>query len=386
MLGWGISIGGQIIIARRYGQGAHKTIGRLVEHLLVILAAFALVLTLAAGSLSDIIMGGLVESEEVLIAGKDYFDYRILGLGLAFMGYAFQSLFVGIAHTKIITVSTVTMVITNIILDYTLIFGHWGFPELGVGGAALASTISEGVGLATFLIFTLAKFNYKQFNLFRFRKFSPKIIVRILNLSWPLMFQFTISVFVWFVFFIFVEKMGETPLAVSNIVRSIYNVIILPIWGFASATNTLVSQQIGRGDDDGVMPLVYKILRLGLLSVGALAVTFFIFGRFAVLIYTNDPAMIEQVLNVMYVVEIAALGMAAAYVLFDAVSGTGRTKVSFGIETIALVFHLVWAYTTAIVLHLPLPVVWISEFIFGGLTALLSLWYLKTMRWKGVKM
>lgn len=383
MLGWGISIGGQIIIARRFGEGERKQIGKIVEHLIYLLLLFAVVLMSLIGLFSDSILNLLVESDAVRTAGSEFFNYRLMGLAVAFIGYTFQSFYVGIARTKVITLSTVAMVVTNIILDYALMFGHFGLPNMGIAGAALASVIAECVGALTFIVYTFFIFDYKEYNLLKFCRFDFSVVVKLLKVGWPLMFEFSLSIFVWFFFFLFIEKMGEKPLAVSNIVRSLYNVILLPIWGFASATNSFVSQMIGKGHADEVIKLVLKIIKLSVLSVVSLSLLCLIFGRYAMLIYTSDAALIEQALRVMYVVEFAAIGMGGAYVCFNAVSGTGNTVVSFIIELCALIFHLAWAYIMAIKLEQSLEIVWLAELVYGTVTIALSMLYLKSKRWIG---
>ena len=76
------------------------------------------------------------------------------------------------------------------------------------------------------------------------------------------MMQMFLSLAVWFVLFLFIEKLGESALAVSNIIRSILVVLLVPVWGFATATNTLVSYLIGNNRTDEVMGLIKKIVVL----------------------------------------------------------------------------------------------------------------------------
>ena len=383
MLGWGISIGGQIIIARRIGQGAQRTVGRLVEHLLGLMVCMGLFLLITMRLGAAPLLRIMVQSADVLEAGQHFFNHRIVGLPLAFVGYTFQAFYVGIGRTKVITITTVMVVLTNIALDYGLIFGHWGLPAMGVAGAAAASVVAELVGAATFTLYTLLMFNHRQFNLFRFSRFRPKLILRILNVGWPLMFQFTVSVFVWFIFFVLIEKLGETQLAASNIVRSVYNIVLLPIWGFTSTTNAFVSQLIGRGDEQHLGVLLRRVLRLCLSMVGILAVLCLTLGEHIMGIYTDDAALIAQSLPTLRVVALASLSQAMGFVLLNAVSGTGRTRVSLAVEMLTLMVYMGYAYTSTVALRLSLPAVWCTEFIYGTLLALGAWLYLRTGRWRG---
>ncbi len=383
MLGWGVSIGGQIIIARRIGQGAHRTVGRLVEHLLGLLVCMGIFLLLTMHLGSAPMLRAMVQSVNVLEAGQHFFNHRIIGLPLAFVGYTFQAFYVGISRTKVITITTVLVVLTNIVLDYGLIFGHLGLPNMGVAGAATASVVAEFVGASSFIAYTVLSRCHKQFYLFRFTRFRPQLVLRILNVGWPLMFQFTVSVFVWFVFFVFIEKLGETQLAASNIVRSMYNIVLLPIWGFTSTTNAFVSQLIGAGREQQLKQLLKRVLTLCLSLVGLLAVLCLAFSTSIMGIYTNDTALIVQALPTMRVVALASFSQAMGFVLLNAVSGTGRTRVSLTIEMLTLVVYMGYAYITTVGLHLTLPVVWCCEFIYGSLLALGAWIYLRSGRWRG---
>lgn len=385
MIGWGMGLGGQIIIARRYGESANKAIGRVVEHLLYFLSFTSILLILFVKFFSGNLLGLVVDSQSIYHAGMEFIDYRIMGLVFAFINYSFNSFYVGIAKTKVITATTSLMVIVNVLLDYALIFGNWGFPKMGIAGAALASVIAEATSCMAFIIFTRFKFDYSKYNLFRFASFRIKLMLRILSVSWPLMIQFFLSIFVWFVFFLFIEKMGETSLAVSNILRSIYIVLMIPIWGFSSATNTLVSQLIGQDRSKEVLNLIKKVIILSMTSVFVLGLICISFPDLIIRIYTNDALLVQQALPVLNIVAFAAIGMAGAFVVFSGVSGTGNTKVSFAIELGTLSIYLLWAFLMAIIFKMSLPWVWAAEILYGILITSVSILYLKSNRWVGKK-
>ena len=385
MIGWGTGLGGQIIMARRYGEGTHRAIGRVVEHVFYFLAFLSIILIGLVFFFSGSLLSLLVDSQSIYDAGMEFINYRIFGLMFAFINYSFNSFYVGIAKTKVITATTIVMVTVNVALDYALIFGHWGLPAMGIAGAALASVIAEFISCIVFILYTWFYFNYKPYRLFKFTRLNIKLLYRVLGISWPLMIQFSLSIFVWFVFFLFIEKMGETPLAVSNILRSVYIVLMIPIWGFASATNTLVSQLIGQERSNEVMQLIQKVIMLSMASVMVLGLISIAIPELILRVYTNDLGLIAQSLPVLYIVAIAAIGMAGAFVMFNGVSGTGNTKVSFAIEAGTLMVYLLWAYLMTIVFKMSLRWVWCAEILYGILVTLVSLWYLKFCRWQGTK-
>lgn len=139
------------------------------------------------------------------------------------------------------------MAIVNVILDYAMIFGHFGFPEMGIKGAAIASVIAEASSILFFLIYTYITVDLKKYGLNRFRFLRPQLLMRILSISCFTMLQYFLSMATWFVFFIAVERLGQRELAIANIVRSIYIVMLIPVNALATTTNSLVSNAIGAG-------------------------------------------------------------------------------------------------------------------------------------------
>jgi Na+-driven multidrug efflux pump len=195
------------------------------------------------------------------------------------------------------------------------------------------------------------------------------------------MIQSFLAVGSWMVFFLIIEKLGERDLAISHIVRSVYMVLIIPLFGFSQATSTLVSNVIGQGDVQHVLKLVKKSVLLSMACTSVFFPFIYFFPEEILAIYTNDLSLIAEAIPVLYVVNIAMLFFAVAYILFSAVAGTGKTFVSMMIEVTTLVFYLSTAFLIGIQFRMPLPVVWYSEFIYFGIMGGLSFLYLKFGRW-----
>jgi len=270
----------------------------------------------------------------------------------------------------------------NIVLDYMLIFGRWGAPEMGISGAALASVIAEAVALVFFFLYTGFTIKFGNYNLFRFKNISIKQMAAILRISVPVMVQSFFSLSVWFIFFLIIEKLGESSLAVSNIIRSVFVLLMMPIWGFATATNTLVSYLIGMNKADEVMALIRKIAFLTFVGVVLIVSAGMFFPRLVLEVYTNDVALIEMGIPVLYVVSLGALFASFGFIYFNGVSGTGKTNISLIIETIVLVIYLVYAYSQVHFFDADVTQAWTAEWVYGSLLAMFSFIYMKTNRWK----
>jgi Na+-driven multidrug efflux pump len=253
---------------------------------------------------------------------------------------------------------------------------------MGIAGAALASVIAEACALLYYFIYTRITIRFSDYHLFRFKVLSFKKMTDILRISFPMMMQSFLSLSVWFVFFLFIEKLGETSLAVSNIVRSIFVLLLVPIWGFATATNTLVSYLIGLKRQDEVMALVYKIIVLSLSAVVVVVSFMAVFKRTVFQIYTNDASLIEMGIPVLFVVSGAAILFSAGFILFNAVSGTGKTRMSLFIEVVVLSLYLIYTYVIIHVFNANVTAAWTAEILYGLTIGLFSFIYLKSGYWK----
>jgi putative MATE family efflux protein len=380
----GFTTGAQILIGRRNGEQNHKQIGKIIDHTFYFIIPFALLLLILVQFYSSNFLSGIIKSENILVAANEYLDYRIWGIFFAFINFTLIAFFVGTTKTKILSYVTILMMLVNVILDYILIFGHLGFEPMGVGGAALASVISEGVAFIFILVYTFTQVDINKYDLFKFQKFEKILFFRLFNVNSPIMLQNFLSLSSWFIFFMIIEKIGETELAISHIVRSIYMVLMIPLFGFSNATNTFVSNLIGEGRSDAVLPVIKKIVYLSLACTFILSLICFFIPELLVSFYTSDSQLISQTVDTLRVVNFTMFFFCVSFILFNGVTGTGNTKASLLIEFINIVIYLSAAYYIGITLKSSLPVVWASEFIYFGCLGLLSYLYLKKGNWKGL--
>ncbi|TVR74800.1 MAG: MATE family efflux transporter [Marinilabiliales bacterium] len=382
MFGYGLGLGTQIMIARRAGEHRESRTGIVVEHSIVTLFILSVLVFGLIKSLAPSFFSAIIISPRIQVLTEDYVQIRSWGIFFAFINMGLNAFFIGTARTRVITWSTTFMAVVNIILDWLLIFGNMGFPAMGIKGAALASVLSEVSVLGFMIIYTVAFSDTRRYGLFSFKGFNRHLWLRLTGISFPVMVQNVISLAVWFAFFVFVEKMGETELAVSNIIRSVYVILMIPIWGFSAASNTMVSFLIGRGQEDEVLRLVFRISGLCFMMVLLFVVVIVLLPESILSIYTDDQILIANSLPALYVVCGTVICFAFAMVFVNAVSGTGRTRVALVIEMAVIGVYLVAAYAFSNVFRFPVAVVWTVEFIYAGLIFVLSWIYLRYGRWR----
>ena len=324
----------------------------------------------------------IVSSEHVYKASIEYMDWRIYGFFFSFLNVIFRGLYVGITQTRILTISAILMAITNIIFDYTLIFGHFGFPAMGITCAGISSVIAEAVTLIYLLWHTLRLTDRKRYGLFEFKKVELKTILNILDLSIFIMFQYFISISTWFMFFIFIERMGELPLAISNIGRSTYILLMIPGSALSTTVNTLVSNIIGAGRKEEILPFIKRIIGIALVIVLPMILITLVVPQLIARIYTDDAALIAASIPVLRVISVATIFCAVSSIIFSGVSGTGNTRTAFFIELLTLFFYLSYVYYTSIIHPSPAYVVWMSEFVYWAMIGGLGYLYLIKGNWR----
>lgn len=382
MVGFGFSQGVQILIGRRNGEGNFKQIGPIFNNGLLFNLLLSVVIFVATILWIPQLMKLLVSSNEIYVATIEYLNWRIYGYFFVFLNVIFRALYVGITDTRILTTSSIITAVVNIVLDYVMIFGKFGCPELGIAGAAIASVIAEGITLIYLIVHTFIFTDTKKYNLFSHFRAELSTIVQILKLSIFIMFQFFISISTWFLFFVFIERMGERPLAVTNIGRSMYVLLMIPASALATTAGTLVSNMIGGGKKEEVVKTTNKIILTALLLVVPFAVFSFFFPGLFARIYTDDPSLMQASLPVIRVVSVAVLFFTVSNVIINSVSGTGSTKIAFYMEVVTLFFYITYVYYTAIINPQQVWVVWMSEFIYWTSLGIMGYLYLQKGNWR----
>ena len=381
-LAWGFSIGIQIIVARRLGEGRLERIGVIFEHGLLFVLILSSCLFLVQHYFNGDILGQIVQSPNIYEAAMEYMDYRHYGIIFVCFNFLFRALYIGLSNTKVIAFSTVLMAIVNIFLDYTLIFGKCGFPEMGIGGAALASVCAEISALIFFTGYTLLRLPLKTYTLFYFHKLEGWLMKAVLKLAFPTMIQKLLSFGTWFIFFTFVEHMGEGPIAESGIIRSVYMLIMIPVFAFGATANTHTSRLIGEGKQQEVMPTLLKTIGQGLIAISPVLVCCMLLPRTVLSVYTNDSSLITASIPSLFVICVAAIAMVIGVPFFEAVSGTGNTIYALILETGVLVVYTfsIWFFASYIGTHVAL--VWTSEITYGLLIGIVSYFYIRYSAWQ----
>ena len=379
---FGFSTGSQIMIARRNGEGRFKDVGPvMMQGCLFLLAMAAVLFGLCRWSM-DTVVRLLISSDSIYDATCEFLYWRMFGFFFSFVNVMFRALYVGITRTKVLTVNAIVMALVNVFLDYVLIFGHWGFPELGLKGAAIASVMAEAASFVFVVAYTRLYVDLKKYGLNRWPQLDLNLLNRILSISCFTMVQYFLSMATWFVFFMAVERLGQRELAIANIVRSIYIVLLIPVQALSTAANTMVSNLIGAGGIGYVTQLLKRISKVSLGIVAVCVSLMYLFPDLFLSIYTSETELLTESVPSLYVIGIAMMVAAVANIYFNGISGTGNTQAALWLETSTLVVYAVYVFCIGWWAKASVAVCFTTELLYYALLLILSLIYLKKAKWQ----
>lgn len=383
MVAFGFSIGTQILIARRNGEENYREIGQLFYHGIYFQVALAAVMFLLSYFLSPLILERIISSPAVCRAAEDYLHWRVFGAFFSFSAVIFRAFFLGTVQTRTLTLNSVVMVLSNVVFNYILIFGNFGFPAMGIAGAALGSSLAEGVSLLFFILYTRRRVDTRKYGLDRIPRFCRGVLRRMLNVSLWTMIQNFFSLATWFLFFLYIEHLGERALAVTNIVRSASGLLFMVMMAFASTCGSLTSNLIGRGHASEVPHLIHQHIRLAYLFVMPLALLFVLCPQLILGIYTDMADLREAAIPSLWVMCASYLLIVPANVYFQSVSGTGNTRTALALELSSLVLYTAYITWTILILRLDVALCWTSEMVYGIFILLFCWLYIRRGHWAG---
>ncbi len=388
-IGYSLSRGGQILIARRMGERRPELVGPIFQTMLLFELLLAVVMwgIMRHGS-AWIFAQFLDRSPAVYQKCLEYIHYRSFGIFFSYAGVALIALYSGIARPWIILVDTVILAIINLGLNYALIFGRFGLPEMGIGGSGLASSIAEGIAFVVFAGYVLLDKKNRSLQLFSGLHWDWALAQQQLKLSMSVVAQAAVGQGSWIFFFGMVENLGERALAISNLARTVYLMLSIPLWGFASGANTLISNLIGQKRYRDVLTATWRAGFLCWAVTIALAIP--VLFRPDIFLYPLLGAQDSNLMQEARPVFLLLLGLLSlstfGTVSFNGLAGAGATWFGLKIQTSSVILYLSYIYYVTNFTQLGVFWVWVGEILYWMMMLSWMIWYLRSYRWRRLKL
>lgn len=339
----GISVGTQALAARRYAEGRSDDCGAVLTNSWVFSLGASVAFTILGYLSLPAVLGFVVDVPAVRTAAADYMHWRLLGIASMVITFSYKAFFDGIGKTYVHMVSAIIMNVLNVLLCWAFIFGNWGAPRMGIGGAGLAGFASTWVGLGVMIAWAALPAYRRAYHPFRLRRVQTTLTWSILRLSIPTAIA-TVAVMTGFLLFSkivsYLDSLTEAPtvtLASGNqeAVNSAATMVIVAILkltftaclAFGTSTATLVSQSLGEGDGEKAARFGWASVRLGVLVFGVVGFLEGVVFPHALLgLFSSSPSVIDAALLPMRLMGLCTPIIAIGMILTQALFGAGNTR------------------------------------------------------------
>jgi len=381
-IGFGLSNGVLVLLSRRMGERDIRGLCRTFANSILLSVAMAACIILLTFWLAPVLFSNTIHEADIYSKTISYLFLRIWGLPFFMLTQLVNVFFISVGRSRYLIYGALTANLINILFDYLLIFGKWGFPSMGLQGAAVASIIAEVVFCIVMGTLFLSKNNYRKYPVLKYLKFDWDITRQMLKVSAPLIVQYLFGIGGWQLFYIYVEHLGVTQLAASHILRSVLGIVSIGTWALASTCNSMVSNLIGQGKTDQVMGLVRKIMTISFLYTICISFFLFVFPDTFLWFYTDKAEIVSMGILSLRVLALSSLLMSLATICFNAVVGSGNTLINLCIELFCVTAYIVYVTIVIENRRMPLHYGWASEFVYWGCLLTVSGIYLLSGKWK----
>ncbi|MDR0800754.1 MAG: MATE family efflux transporter [Endomicrobium sp.] len=377
-----------IFISQYNGKKEFKLIGPSVWQS-IYLSLFSSFIILAISFFSENIFNFIGHSQDVIYEEIKYFRVLCYGAFPYLAGSAMAGFYSGRGKTKIILIVNLVSIIANTILDYLLIFGKFGFPELGIEGAAIATIISSIIMFAMFLLFITSKKNDALFDT-RKAKLDFKFIKHLIKFGFPNGIHFFFDIFIFAFFTLAVGTLGKLELLATSITMNIYNLFYMPISGCGVTTAIMVGNYLGKNKTRIAQASVQTALHVTFVYV-FLMVFLYIFVPDILIYpfskdseYLNTEQIRPTIIILLRFITVFAFFESASIIYSSAIKGAGDT--SFVMKLLITLF-IVTAIPMCllVVFKAGLYACWSVLVIYGIMLMVFSYLRYKTNKWKHMR-
>lgn len=375
----GLSVGTNVIVAQLWGAKRHRDAGEAARHFLGLSLIVSLLLSALGMTCNHFAMQALDAEAAVIELALPYSTLIFLVIPFSVLIQVLSSTLQGTGDTRTPMYATIAVNVLHIVMAYPLIYGKWGFPAMGVKGAAVAVGLAEATGVA-----------YLMMRCGRIFKPSIRWRVDLLRTMWevgaPVSGERIVQQAGILIYTKLVLLYGTVAYAAHQVGLSIESLSFLPGYGFAIAAATMVGQSIGAGKYTRAKLENWEANRLAIGIMASMGVVFFFFPYVLLRAFTTDEAVVELGTMFLKIVAMLQIPLALTMVLAGSLRGAGDTGFIMSATLVGM-----WGVRVPMALVMALWLEWSVFYVWTAMIAdwtvrmALLLWRYQSERWKGIR-
>ena len=319
----GLSSGVQAVVSRRLGEGRVEALAVPVNGALIVAVVSGVVLSALFGMMAPEMFALINDDPNVVASGVPYIEIRLLAITAVGINFAFRGFWNGTDRPTMYLRTLLIIQGSNVFLNWVLIFGKLGMPEMGVRGAALGTTIALYIGATCHILLGL---RHARGEGFMQRGCTRDEIRTLLRLAVPSGFQQVFFAAGYTALFAIIGKVGMQEVAAANVLVNLMLTAILPSVGLGMASATLVGQALGRGDAEDAFQWAWDVVKLTFLGLSLLGLALALFPEFFLGIFLKNPETV-MLAKVPLIIWAAIMGLdGGGIVLMQSLVGAGAPR------------------------------------------------------------
>lgn len=381
-IGVGLAMATTALVSRRIGEKKKKEAGVVAFQAILVGAIISILIAIPGVIFAKeflLLMGGTESmAEEGYLFPMIMFGGNIVIMLLFIINSVFRSSGDAAISMRVMWFAN----IINIILDPLLIFGYGPFPELGLKGAAIATTIGRGSAvLYQFYLLSSGKYRIRLY--WNSLKVKLDVMWNLLKISGGGVMQNLIATSSWILLVRIIAVSGPDAIAGYTIAIRIIIFMLLPAWGLSNAASTLVGQNLGAKQPDRAEKSVWITAYVNMAFMGLMGVLLAVFPEFWIRLFIAKPNVVANGILALRIISFGFLFYGLGMVLMQGFNGSGDTITPTKINLFSFwLFEIPLAYFLAIVLNMGLTGASIAIVAAESVLALTALFFFRKGKWK----
>ena len=322
-----MNVGATALVARYKGAGEYEKANNILRQSLLLTFIFSLASSIIGFIYAEPLVRLMGAADtETLAAGTIYLKIQMIGFVFMALTSTITATLRGVGDSKTAMVYNLVANGVNVVLNYVLIYGHFGFPEMGIAGASLATIIGQGVAFVMAASVILGGKQYLSLRLQDGFKPDWESLKSIFNIGVPAMIEQLVMRAGMMIYSVTVASLGTIAFATHQVCMNIQAMSFMSGQAFSVSATSLVGQSLGKKRSDMAEAYGQRSRRIGMIISVLLGFIFFFFGKPIVALYSNEAEVIQQGGRILMLVAFILPFQSSQFILTGVLRGAGDTR------------------------------------------------------------